>query len=341
METMTVVGLDLGYGYVKATNGEQDILFPAVVGDGFERTTMLGDVVPYEVVLETGQGRRHLFLGELAERECLDAIVNLSSRKHEDEDTEALVLTTLALLMRDEGDAHRVVTGLPLAHYALQKESLQQRLAHMQGAVTVEGRKLKVSAASVRVVPQAMGAMMAGLLDTRTLKPRDEALLRHGGYLLLVDIGTRTTGFVVFETRPFRYVESLSGSVDVGGHTFMQELSRLLGRVAGESPSLSDRALYQELLETGSVFFGGRMHTLTDEVDMVRQRVYTAVMREVMAKLGAQTLGKVQAVFLAGGAGAGAARYFQSHFARVEVLPDAQMANARGFRLFDLATELS
>lgn len=334
---MTVAGIDLGYGWVKATNGFKDAVFPSLVGEGYERLPFFGaENTGYDVEIETERGKRRVFIGELAQRECPSATINLSSEKYKDADTEALWLLTLGL-MAQKGEPLHVVTGLPLAHFKRQKDALHQELMQMEGVVTLNKKMLKVKADSVRVVPQAMGAIMAGLLDAETLQPRDAHLLRRGGYVLLVDVGTRTTGFVTFQTRPFQYVEALSDSIDLGGNTLHQALAQVLQAETGETPSPSDLPLYSELLETGEVFFAGQVVSAHAEVQRVRDRVGKTILRQIVAKLGAETLHHVHAVFVAGGGAEWVVPVLQAQFPSVEVVADAQMANARGFRLFELA----
>jgi plasmid segregation protein ParM len=292
----------------------------------------------YDVMIETERGRRHLFLGELAQRECREATINLSSEKYKDADTEALWLLTLGLMAQKNEPLH-VVTGLPLAHYKRQKDVLQAELMGMAGTITLHGKTRNVQAESVRVVPQAMGAIMAGLLDVQTLQPRDAHLLRRGGYVLLVDVGTRTTGFVTFQTRPFQYIEALSDSIDVGGNTLHQALAQVLQNATGETPSPSDTALYQELLETGEAFFAGQVVSAAAQVERVRERVGRTILRQIVAKLGAETLNHVHAVFVAGGGSGLVVDVLRSQFSSVQVVDHAQMANAHGFRLFELAKQ--
>ncbi|ACV58222.1 ParM/StbA family protein [Alicyclobacillus acidocaldarius] len=330
-----VIGVDLGYGWVKATNGERSNRFPALVGEAHE--LLLSDLfgVPeYDVHIETPFGSRRVFVGELARQES-QAAWNLATKKFEDTDTEALWLTALALFARD-GEPLDVVTGLPLAHYEAQRAALRERLLSLRGRVTIQGRIVEVEARSVRVIPQAMGAMIASLLDPATLELRNPAWTEHGGYLLLVDVGTRTTGFVTFETQPeLRLMNRLSDSVDVGVHDLYVALASVFRQRTGETPPLSD-GLYDELYARGEVFYGG--HTVSVEPERSRhiERMGGLIVRRIQEHLGAEALKRVHTVFVAGGGYRIVQTTLQRMFPRVVVVPNPQMANAEGYRLYGL-----
>ncbi|WP_029423366.1 ParM/StbA family protein [Alicyclobacillus macrosporangiidus] len=331
-----ILGVDLGYGWVKATDGERRVRFPALVGEAHELVMqeMFGSrSAEYDVTLETPSGTRRVFIGELARRESRDAALNLATRKYEDADTQALWLTTLALLAKD-GEPLDVVTGLPLAHYETQRRAFRQRLEETAGRVTVQGRTVDVQVRSVRVIPQAMGAMIASLLDPVTLELRNPAWTEHGGYLLLVDVGTRTTGFVTFETQPeLALVNRLSDSVDVGVHDLHVALAGVFRQRTGETPPLSDR-IYDELLARGEVAYGG--HTVSVEPERTRhmERLGGLIVRRIVERMGAEAMQRVQTVFVAGGGHAIALAALQQTFPRVYTVPNPQMANAQGYWIY-------
>ncbi|SFV08437.1 ParM/StbA family protein [Alicyclobacillus macrosporangiidus] len=331
-----ILGVDLGYGWVKATDGERQVRFPALVGEAHELVMpeMFGSrALEYDVTIETDSGSRRVFIGELARRESRDAALNLATRKYEDADTQALWLTTLALLAKD-GEPLDVVTGLPLAHYETQRRALRQRLEETTGRVTVQGRTVDVQVRSVRVIPQAMGAMIASLLDPVTLELRNPAWTEHGGYLLLVDVGTRTTGFVTFETQPeLALVNRLSDSVDVGVHDLHVALAGVFRQRTGETPPLSDR-IYDELLARGEVAYGGNAVSVEPERTRHMERLGGFIVRRIVERMGAEAVRRVQTVFVAGGGYAIALPALQNAFPRVYVVPNPQMANAQGYWIY-------
>lgn len=330
-----VLGVDLGYGWVKATDGERSVRFPALVSDAHAlfMSELFGEP-EYEVSIETSSGNRHVFVGELARKEG-HAAWNLATRKFEDADTEALWLTTLALFARD-GEPLDVVTGLPLAHYEAQRAALRERLLSLRGRVTIQGRTVEVEARTVRVIPQAMGAMIASLLDPGTLELRNPAWTEHSGYLLLVDVGTRTTGFVTFETQPeLRLVSRLSDSVDVGVHDLYVALASVFRQRTGETPPLSD-GLYDALYAYGEVFYGGQTVSVEPERSRHMERLGGLITRRIQEHLGAEALKRVHTVFVAGGGHRMVQTTLQRMFPRVVVVPNPQMANAEGYRLYGL-----
>ena len=137
------VGIDLGYGFVKATNGAQTVKFPSLVEVGQSR----GDVfrsADYEVTID---GVTY-FVGNMARREG-KSLINLSNALAKEEELRVLWLTALALLGDEPAS---VVTGLPLSQYET-RERFSEQLAKMRGTVTIGNKTRIVDTESVQVVP--------------------------------------------------------------------------------------------------------------------------------------------------------------------------------------------
>ncbi len=319
------VGIDLGYGFVKATNGERTVKFPALVEVGRAQggTFRAAD---YEVTID---GVTY-FVGDLARREG-KSLINLSNALAKEEELRVLWLTALALLGDEPAS---VVTGLPLSQYET-RERFSEQLAKMRGTVTLGKKTRIVDTESVQVVPQAMGAMMAGLLEPETMALRNPRWMEQGGYLLLVDVGTRTTGVVTFETQPeFTWVSKLSGATDIGMIDVFRTAQEAFGQLAGSAPRLEEAPFWESLLGKGETWYSGRTVDFRAQRDAIVDRFGKRIAQYAVQLLGGEVWNRVSVVFLAGGGAEVPKEALKEKAVSVFTVPDAQMANAAGFSLF-------
>lgn len=319
------VGIDLGYGFVKATNGAQTVKFPALVEVGRSQGGTFR-ATDYEVAID---GVTY-FVGELARREG-KSLINLSNALAKEEELRVLWLTALALLGDEPAN---VVTGLPLSQYET-RERFSEQLAKMRGTVTIGNETRVVDTERVQVVPQAMGAMMAGLLEPETMALRNPRWMEQGGYLLLVDVGTRTTGVVTFETQPeFTWVSKLSGATDIGMIDVFRTMQEAFGQLAGSAPRLEEAPFWETLLDKGETWYGGKTVDFRRQRDAIVDRFGKRIAQYAVQLLGGEAWNRVAVVFLAGGGATLPQEAFQAHSVSVFKVPEPQMANAMGFYLF-------
>ena len=94
------IGIDLGFGFVKATNGEKDIIFPSVVGAGQDltyRSELTTYVEPIENLAVTIDGKKY-FVGDLAVRQSEIVSRSLGENHAQDKNTRVLLPATLAFI---------------------------------------------------------------------------------------------------------------------------------------------------------------------------------------------------------------------------------------------------
>lgn len=169
---MDIIAVDLGFGYVKATNGERAVQFPSVVGPKRRLFESISEREPLER-LTCGD----YFVGKLAIEQSATRRFNLSPELGET--TRVLYKTALDLL--DAGECY-VVTGLPLAWYWQQKNDMRDLIltGHVTGA---------------RIVPQPLGSAMDWLLDERG-ELRNEVRDIAAGTVGIVDVGMHTADYL-------------------------------------------------------------------------------------------------------------------------------------------------
>ena len=123
------IGLDLGYGQTKAMNDRgESVVFPSVVGTGHARPleNALGpndrpQETDLDLVIRDMEQEDHLFVGELAQRECRDMSYAFADNKISHPNTRGLLLAACAML-NPYNESIELVTGLPIQHYHSKKD---------------------------------------------------------------------------------------------------------------------------------------------------------------------------------------------------------------------------
>ena len=123
-----VLGVDIGFGFTKATNGRETPVFKSVVGDAPEAT--FGDaLIPSKNLLG-----RHIaingelfYIGELAEQQSRGRGYSLDPTQFLAKYAKTLALSAVAPLA-DSAVPIRLVTGLPVSFFRKHKDALTQLL---------------------------------------------------------------------------------------------------------------------------------------------------------------------------------------------------------------------
>ena len=121
---MRILGVDIGYGYTKATDGRRYQVFKSIVGEA--NPVQFGEAV----VPGAGESPRHfivngeeLFVGELAETQSRGRGFTLDPQQFLTGYAKSLALAALSPYA-EHGDPVRVVTGLPVSFFRRQKDAL-------------------------------------------------------------------------------------------------------------------------------------------------------------------------------------------------------------------------
>jgi plasmid segregation actin-type ATPase ParM len=195
------IGLDLGYGYVKGVNDKgKKILFPSIVSIGFDRilsgifNTNENIVDNMYVKIADDGGEKSYYIGELAKREGFSDSFMLDTEKYNQSEAKALLATATALLMTDEDKIINIVTGLPLKQYQTYRKQFEKEIKQYKAIVSFPEYNLTriVKFDKVIIFPQAAGAVYHALMNNL-----DKYMIKDS-YIVLIDVGFKTTDYVVF-----------------------------------------------------------------------------------------------------------------------------------------------
>lgn len=330
------IAVDVGYGYTKCVSEDgRRAVFPSVVAPAPAAAGVLAQVMGKRA--EAGhrlqvwpQGRPDLVQAHLVGEAALAARGASRAWEREAADNQHLhVLVAAACALVGDGGRVELAAGLPLGHYAAQRESLAAVLGGMDLVVVVnEGVPVRVRVDDVFVFPQGAGCYSAACLHPDGTV-RDRVLIRQP--VGVVDVGYRTTDYLVMQMGPGGLVprDDLSGSLDLGMNQALQETAADLEARAGTPVDVLQ-------VERALAWAQGKLYVRGREYDAA------ALYEEALRRLAERVAGRIKlawgdeaehlaAVLVAGGGGAALYPYLAAHFPAARLVPDALYANAEGY----------
>ncbi|ADI02777.1 ParM/StbA family protein [Syntrophothermus lipocalidus] len=317
------VAVDVGYGWTKALSEDgRKVSFPSAVSRAITDTTGgLFISLPHEVKINGA----NWFVGERA-KQCVSCLTLPGQSRKNGEVHDILLLTASYLAGAGEnGDKPELAVGLPLAYFKSQRDWLAEHVQGLNAWVGVNGTERHISFTHAEVFPQG-----AGILALCTDLPTR-------GYILLIDVGTYTTEFLLFEVRQVdgrvRYIPipDACSSIEVGVHTVHQALAISWREKAGVP--LPDR-MVEEVAQAAAkgepVLHAGRTVDLTKQYHAAVKQTATAIEAGIKSVLQDRAEFVAKTVLAGGGA-----HVFGSHlrmaFPNSETLPDPVYGNAKGY----------
>ena len=327
---MEVVGLDIGFGFTKATNGKRSMIFKSVYGEASEmqfREQLLPSDKPEEH-LQLEIGGTSYFAGELAERQSIERFFTLDQAQFVRDFTKILALMPLAHMVSRQ-EPVKLVAGLPVSYYRKHKKEIVDILKGQHECTIVDSNEERtdtvIRVTSVRVVPQPFGALMDLMLNDIG-EVRDKRFLKEK--VGVIDVGFRTTDYTIADQT--RYSERGSRTIDLGISKAFATIASKLQESSGVNVELY--RLYSAV-EEGSIKIHGKRYDLKMIVEHAFNQLATRVANEAN-RLWANDW-DIDKVLITGGGGAVLAPYLQKiikgEVLAVDPSTDTRLANVRGF----------
>jgi plasmid segregation protein ParM len=316
--TYTIAGIDWGYSYVKAICYDEEIVFPSVIGAGFDISFQMSNRQNRinNMVVQTD---RKYFLGELARNQSSIFYNSLRQDRYDDESTDALIKGTLGLLMPKDGEI-RIVTGLPPKFYATHKQSLIQTLQKTH-CFKFNGTDRTVDVSKVIVLPQLVGTALDLLYDDHGAKKNTPLWNMTFG---IIDPGFGTTDLGVFVKG--MYKDDMKDSIRYN----MGEVCKLVSQELYNNYNIevNDISKIDDIVRTGKVIVEGKSFDVRHVVDWAKKTIAMAVTNHVKSMWLRQWA--IDKIFLTGGGGESLYPFIKEGI-NAEKPDDSQMANARGY----------
>lgn len=331
--TQVTIGLDIGYGVVKATTAEQVITFPSICGHAREikfRAEEIASRYPGDQLTDdTGAW----FIGDLAASQLPPGEqLRLRGRTANEDRLGNVFRVRLAkaaigklLAGHNNGEAIHIKlsTGLPTDH--MRDQAALKAALVGQHAICTDTANFVANVTEVHVMPQPYGALFSQfLLPTGQLNPH--FTWNRAG---VVDVGTYTVDLIVDDNG--EYIDMESGSVESGVYTAQQRIAELLERDYRQKMSTK---VIERLLRTGYFQSHGEPVDYRREVQEALEPLRSATVNLMGEKW--KTGANVEIIFLAGGGAALVEDVVTEMYRQAVILPNAQLANATGYLAYAL-----
>lgn len=325
---MRMAGVDVGFGFTKASDGESCVIFKSIVGEAQQRA-LDDEFFTSESISGshlTIDGRSY-FVGELAESESRVRQFTLDQAQMVATQFRLLALAGLTRVAPSRVPLN-VITGLPVGYYTEFKDRLSETLTGEHELVVHgngEPREITLSVNRVKVIPQPYGSLVDYLFRTDgTLLRQDVARQKIG----IIDIGFKTTDFTV--CRELRHSERGSRTTDTGMAKAFQFIAETLREMSGVNVEIY--RLYDAVRE-GSIKVRGAEYDISKVKEEVFSRLAAAVVSD-MERIWVDDW-DLDMVLLAGGGGESLFEYIKpmvkGEIALLETQDDPRLANVVGY----------
>lgn len=292
-----MIGIDVGFGYTKVFPG--NIVFPSVIADYQERMASIGQSDPLDNLVLEVNGRSYL-VGNLAKKEGGSATFDKDNQQRH------LVCMLTSIVLAAGGDySGPVVMGLPMSD--LQNKRREISLLKGTYDVVLSGDKYKIEITDVFVSPQGAAGFYDLILNDEGKVVSNLAERKIG----IIDIGEKTLDFVVMDKSQF--VMEKSGGMDLGMHKAYLRLLKTIQTDLGISVMPYQVRDYEH------------------KVSKAAENEYRRLANEIVDGISAWwNYRDFDNIYLAGGGGLALQKYVAERI-KCDLIPEAQLSNARGY----------
>ncbi|QTA78683.1 Uncharacterized protein dnl_09130 [Desulfonema limicola] len=333
-EKQIVAGIDVGYGVVKCciSNGNK------IITTGFPRLLAEDESTQFEELrgLTTFQVNGHSYLIGTDALLYPEQIVRDEARDYLLRDeywlTIGKCLFDLGFFkLTNEVRLTRLVIGVAPGHFTseIKKQLREKALSGL--TFTVAQRKFNFSAAFCNILPQGSGAYFRYILQNDGAMNNDEDYLNLYG---VVDIGFRTTDFVMFEKG--RFLGGMNLSEDTGVRIVLDRLREIIRKKYNYSPPIG---LLTDVLKGSHLVYRGRNLDLKETVTSLLNDLINQIQNQVHQKW-EDRLDRMKAILITGGGAYFIKEDFLKTFkSQILVLKTPEMSNAVGFYRYGIMEE--
>ena len=327
---MRINGIDIGFGFTKATDGKESIIFKSIMGEAIDFQ------IPVNLIANDKDSRLHVtldgqsyFVGDFAEQQSNVRQFTLDQEKFVSNFVKLFALTALGRLNNENVPVY-VVSGLPVAfykdyHLRLSKTlSGSHEITFQTDDMSSEVRRINIS--KIRIIPQPLGSLINLITnDKGIVVNRDLAKQKIG----IVDIGFRTTDFCIFDQ--LRYVARGSTTLDTG----MSKIFSIIAKKLQEECGGLNIELYRmyKAIQKGSIKIRGKEYNISKFRDLA----FTAAARTIaseMDRLWADDW-DMDAIIITGGGAMELTKYLQplitGNVIPIEPKADLRLNNVEGY----------
>jgi plasmid segregation protein ParM len=316
---MRFYGVDIGYGFTKvAVAGRPPLVIPSIVGSN-EELSYRSDVGDRIRIVPLSLNGHSYLVGEAARRFSRHRYRIFDSTWAESPYYLLLFVSALMRIEKIAGEPAAVVTGLPVSHYTQERVKQVQNLLGKAHSVRTSSGEALVNVEKTKVIPQPFGSFFDLILnDEGRLKDPDRIREKVG----IIDIGFQTTDLALATPQ---FIESSSGSLDVGVRSVADQLSRDLSRKYAITLDITEA---EEALRHRSVKIFGESVDVSEMIDERTREVAELILSYAHSLWGRGE--RLNRLILTGGG----ANIFHSYFTgypNLHVPEETALSNVRGY----------
>jgi len=326
--SVLTIGLDIGYGVVKAVTYDQIVTFPSVMGHAREIKFQQEEIAKRHPGDQIRDDDGTWFVGDLALSQLPTGELLRLRGRTANESTMGnafrlrLAKVAIGKLLRglQDGDVFhvRIATGLPTDHMRdaneLKAALLGQHLIHTDTTTII------ANVTEVMVMPQPYGTIYAATLTPDGKINRQHKHRRTG----VCDVGTYTVDLALDDEGEF--LDAESGSVESGVYTAQERIASALERDYREKMPFK---IVEEVLRTGVFYANGQPVDYREVVMDALTPLRSATLNLLSEKWQRGTI--VDVIYLSGGGAELVYGDVVEAYPQTQLVPEAQVANARGY----------
>ncbi len=264
---MEIVGIDVGFGFTKAYNGKNSVIFKSLIGDAtdIQFRSILGDDSSTSNLHITLEDKSY-FLGSYAELQSNIREFTLDQEKLIEDFVKILAITA-AGICTDTTAPINVVSGLPVGYLKRDSKKFKKMIkgVHEITFHNKDGQDVtkKVHIDKVHIIPQPIGSVFNLIFDEfGKIKDRGLATQKLG----VVDIGFKTTDFSIFDH--LQYIERGSSTMDTG---ISKCFSVIANKLRQESNITIELYRMFKFIDSGIIKIKGKEYNISN----LKKRVYS------------------------------------------------------------------
>lgn len=322
------IGLDIGYGAVKAVTSETALVFPSVCGHAREIKFQQDEIADRHPGDQIQDEEGSWFVGDLALIQLTPGELLRLRGRTANEDAlghlfrRRLMKVVIGKLMAgvwDEPVVHvRIASGLPVDHMA-DSPTLKATLLG-QHLIKTDTAHLTANVTEVMVMPQPLGCLYSVMLTPEGEVNRQHVYKRTG----VVDVGTYTIDIALDDEGEF--ISADSGSVEGGVYMAHNQIAALLEKRYRQKMSFK---MIEETLRTGTFRAYGELVDMSEEVEEALASLRSATLNLIGERWKSGT--GVDVVLLCGGGAELVYESVKEAYPQTHLVREAQLANARGY----------
>lgn len=324
------IGLDIGYGAVKAVTSECQITFPSLMGYAHEidfNAEEIAQKYPGEQITDDDGS---WFVGYLAQKHLKAGhLFKMRGRAGKNDDVgmdfrlrlaKAAIGKLLVGKVKTSDAIHiRLATGLPVDHMR-NAAALKQAFIGRHHIKTDGGVDFVANIVEVMVMPQPVGALYSQtLLPTGSVNPYHVAK-RTG----LFDVGMYSLDVAYDDDG--EYIAARSGSIEGGAYVAHERIEKLLSAAMSDTPDYRD---IEAVLRHKKIKLFNELVDYSREVEDALDSVRTAAINLMAEKWGAAAT--IEVIYVVGGITSLVLQRVQETYRVAQAVDDPQFAVAQGY----------